>query len=143
MDIDGRESKLCGARQIEQLFDELIYSVDLADHDISKFFYRGVAVGGAAQQLRGSFNPAKGITDLMGQASGQRSHQRQSVSSLQIFFQFFAMPIVAQQHDRANKLSVAVLQGRYRDADRSLSAPAGYEVAFAPGAFLARGSGFL
>ena len=45
---------------------------------------------------------------------------------------------IPQDEDAAEKIAVAVLQRRDREADRHLVSPTGDEIAFAPRALLAR-----
>ena len=50
---------------------------------------------------------------------------------------------IAQQQDRANEITLAVMQRRNGHADRRLSAPTRDEIAFAARALLSRRLGFL
>ena len=62
MDIDRREFELGGPGKVEELLDQLVYPIDLSDHDISEFRHRRVAAVGAAQQLRRALDPTQWVS---------------------------------------------------------------------------------
>ena len=143
MNVERFQVELGRPREVEQLFDQLVYPVNFADHDVGIVAYRRIAFGITAQQLRRAFDSAQGVFDLMGEARGEGSQSRQAIGPFQVLFQFALVAQIAQQQDGSRECSLAILQRRGGDADRDLAAPAGDEVALAAGALAARRQGLV